>query len=114
MGGGTVKYTLRVARIVISLAVFVVLTVGVMCSAFMLPAVGPWLAKIQLVRSLMYFSLTIFVVWLLVTLMFGRIYCSSVCPLGTLQDISAGPCVWGATPADVLTVTAVPTACCAM
>ncbi len=89
MGGGTVKYTLRVARIVISLAVFVVLTVGVMCSAFMLPAVGPWLAKIQLVRSLMYFSLTIFVVWLLVTLMFGRIYCSSVCPLGTLQDISA-------------------------
>lgn len=35
------------------------------------------------------FSMVTFIVWLLVTLIFGRVYCSSVCPLGTLQDIAA-------------------------
>ena len=35
----------------------------------------------------MAFSLVTCIGWLVVTLIFGRIYCSSVCPLGTLIDI---------------------------
>ncbi len=34
-------------------------------------------------------ALTTLGVWLLITLIFGRIYCSTVCPLGVLQDIFA-------------------------
>ncbi len=31
------------------------------------------------------------VVWLLFTLMFGRIYCATVCPAGTLRHIHTSP-----------------------
>lgn len=80
---------LRVGRIIVSLAAFCILTCGLVCPALMLPGVGPWLEKIQLGPAILGFSLFIFIVWLLVTLAFGRIYCSTVCPLGTLQDICA-------------------------
>lgn len=56
---------------------------------WMLPGVGRWLEKIQIGSAVGAMSLTLFVMWLLVTLVFGRIYCSTVCPMGTLQDISA-------------------------
>lgn len=42
---------------------------------------------IQWLPAAMSFSLAICIIWLVVTLLFGRIYCSSVCPLGTWQDI---------------------------
>lgn len=80
---------LRVGRIIVSLAASCILTCGLVCPALMLPGVGPWLEKIQLGPAILGFSLFIFIVWLLVTLAFGRIYCSTVCPLGTLQDICA-------------------------
>ena len=47
----------------------------------------------QLVPSLLSFSVSAsliasaFLLFILLTALFGRIYCSSVCPLGTLQDI---------------------------
>lgn len=34
-------------------------------------------------------SLGACMVWLIITLLLGRVYCSSACPLGTLQDIAA-------------------------
>ena len=30
-----------------------------------------------------------FIIVLILTLMFGRVYCSSICPLGTIQDIAS-------------------------
>ena len=53
----------------------------------------PYLLYFQFVPSAIkffnQFSLlaTGFIIVLIVTLLFGRVYCSSVCPLGTLQDI---------------------------
>lgn len=35
----------------------------------------------------MSFTLGWFLLWIAITLVFGRIYCSSMCPLGTLMDI---------------------------
>ena len=48
-----------------------------------------WLAKLQFLPALL--SLNLVVVALLVglTLLFGRIYCSVICPLGVLQDLIA-------------------------
>lgn len=84
-----VNRALRLTRIIISAIIFVVLTIGLTAPALALPLLLPLLVKIQLVTALAAFSITTFVGWLMVTLMFGRIYCSSVCPLGTLQDIAA-------------------------
>jgi len=80
---------LRLGRIIVSVAVLGILTCGLSCSALMLPVVGLWLEKVQLGPAILNFALFIFIVWLLITLAFGRIYCSTICPLGTLQDISA-------------------------
>lgn len=80
---------LRLVRIFASAFALAVLAAGLTWPALMLPVVGPWLAKIQLGPAVIHFSLFIFVVWLLITLIFGRVYCSTVCPIGTLQDIAA-------------------------
>ncbi len=80
---------LRYTRIIVSLVIFVVLTAGLSCSCFVIPGVCDWLERIQIGSAVRALSLFSFVVWLMITLVFGRIYCSSVCPMGTLQDISA-------------------------
>lgn len=80
---------LRLIRIFVSAIALAVLAAGLTWPALMLPVVGPWLAKIQLGPAVIHFSLFIFVAWLLITLIFGRVYCSTVCPVGTLQDIAA-------------------------
>ena len=46
-----------------------------------------WTAKIQLLEALLAGSAAIVVALVVLTLIFGRIYCSVVCPLGILQDI---------------------------
>ncbi|MDE6039506.1 MAG: 4Fe-4S binding protein, partial [Paramuribaculum sp.] len=48
-----------------------------------------WFDRIQLGGAIAAMSLTVFAVWILLTLVFGRIYCSTVCPAGTLMDVSA-------------------------
>lgn len=46
-----------------------------------------WLAKIQFVPALLALSVGVVLGLVLLTLLFGRIYCSVVCPLGVCQDI---------------------------
>ena len=48
-----------------------------------------WLAKIQFLPAVMALNVVVVVALLLLTLVFGRIYCSVICPLGVLQDILA-------------------------
>lgn len=43
---------------------------------------------VQIVPSMLATSFGTTLVWLAVTLFFGRLYCSSVCPLGTMQDVA--------------------------
>lgn len=44
------------------------------------------LTRIQFIPAILSFSLGIFIFWLIVTMLFGRTYCSTVCPLGTFMD----------------------------
>lgn len=46
-----------------------------------------WLAKMQVVPALLALNVVAIVVLALLTLVFGRIYCSVLCPLGVFQDI---------------------------
>ena len=47
------------------------------------------LEKIQLVPALLGCAFVPLAAWLAITLLFGRLYCSMVCPLGILQDLLA-------------------------
>lgn len=81
---------LRYIRIVVSVVVFLLLSVGLTLPLLMIPGVGHFLTSMQIGSAIAALSLTVFVVWTLITLVFGRIYCSTVCPMGTLMDLSSG------------------------
>ena len=46
-----------------------------------------WLAKIQFLPAVLSLNFIVVAALVVVTLLFGRIYCSVICPLGILQDI---------------------------
>lgn len=80
---------LRKVRIAVSLAAFVVVTLS-----FLFPAaVGAvWFTRACAwlwLPAAATFTVTVCVGWLVVSLLFGRVYCSSVCPLGTIMDAAA-------------------------
>ncbi len=48
-----------------------------------------WLAKIQLVPAILAVNVVVIIFLALLTLIFGRLYCSVICPLGVFQDVMA-------------------------
>ena len=48
-----------------------------------------WLAKIQFLPAVMALNVIVIVALIALTLVFGRIYCSVICPLGIFQDLMA-------------------------
>lgn len=46
-----------------------------------------WLAKIQFIPALLSLNIVSLVFLTVLTLLFGRVYCSVICPLGIMQDI---------------------------
>lgn len=80
---------LRLSRIVVGVAVLSLITFLFADFGMQIPAVASWLVKVQLLPAAMSFAVTILVAWFIVTLLFGRIYCSTVCPLGVFQDLCA-------------------------
>lgn len=48
-----------------------------------------WMAKIQFLPALLALNAVVIVSLLITTFIFGRIYCSVICPLGVFQDIIA-------------------------
>lgn len=81
--------TLRKIRIALSLLVLVVLTAGLAGAGGVIGAVAGQLGAGQLTVACLGGSLLWVVVWLIITLLCGRIYCSTVCPAGTCMDIAA-------------------------
>lgn len=48
-----------------------------------------WMAKVQLLPAILALHAAIVVGLIILTLVFGRVYCSVICPLGVLQDLIA-------------------------
>jgi polyferredoxin len=46
-----------------------------------------WCAKIQLIPALLNFHLAAAAIFVIITLLIGRFYCSAICPLGIFQDV---------------------------
>lgn len=80
---------LKIARVVVSVAVFLLLVAGLSSAMWFIPGVESLLCGVQLGPAVLGMSLTVIALWVLITLVFGRIYCSTVCPMGTLMDVSA-------------------------
>ena len=48
-----------------------------------------WMAKVQFLPALLALNFVIVAALLILTLIFGRLYCSVICPLGVMQDLIA-------------------------
>ena len=55
--------------------------------ARLVPAWFHALAHAQLIPAIMNGMIGLVLLWIVVTLLFGRLYCSAICPLGILQDV---------------------------
>ena len=78
--------SLKRVRVGVSVVFAALLTWGILDAGFGLTRFGALLLKAQLVPAILAGSMAWLVAWIVITLLVGRVYCSSVCPMGTLQD----------------------------
>lgn len=79
---------LRKIRMVVSVVCLALLTFYFLDFAG-ISGTKSFLPEIQLIPAILSMSLAVVGGWILLTLLFGRVYCSSVCPLGIFQDVVA-------------------------
>lgn len=80
---------LKKIRITVSIIFFSLITLYFLDFAGFLPEKMSVLTDLQFVPALLALNGTVLLILILSTLLFGRIYCSSICPLGVYQDIAA-------------------------
>ncbi len=80
---------LKKIRVVLSILLFTLITLYFLDFRGFLPKGLQWLTEIQFVPALLALNLAVLVALLLLTILFGRVYCSSICPMGIWQDIAA-------------------------
>ena len=78
---------LRKIRISLACVCFVLITLLFLDFTGTLHTWFGWLAKIQFLPALLSLNVVVLLVLVALTLIFGRIYCSVICPLGVFQDI---------------------------
>ena len=78
---------LRKIRIALATLFFVGITLLFMDITGALHAWLGWMAKLQFLPAVLAANFLVIIGLALLTLVFGRIYCSVICPLGVLQDI---------------------------
>lgn len=78
---------LRKIRITLSSLIFLLLAAFMLDFSGQLPQSLKVLAQLQFVPALIGINAGILIFLVLLSLLFGRIYCSAICPLGYLQDI---------------------------
>lgn len=77
---------LRIIRITLAAICFVAVTLLFLDFTGTLHLWFGWLAKIQFLPAVLALNFVVIVILLVLTLLFGRIYCSVICPLGIFQD----------------------------
>ena len=77
---------LRKIRITLAAVCFVAVTLLFLDFTGTLHLWFGWLAKIQFLPAVLALNFVVIAVLLVLTLLFGRIYCSVICPLGVFQD----------------------------
>lgn len=77
---------LRKIRITLAVICFVAVTLLFLDFTGTLHLWFGWLAKIQFLPAVLALNFVVIAILLALTLLFGRIYCSVICPLGVFQD----------------------------
>jgi ferredoxin len=80
---------LRYTRITIEAIAALLMTALLVDYSMGAAHIAGWLARIQFLPACLSVSICAIAFWLAATLIFGRVYCSSVCPMGALQDLLA-------------------------
>ena len=80
---------LRKLRIIAAALFFALITLLFLDFTGTLHAWFGWMAKIQFLPAVMALNVVVVLLLIALTLIFGRIYCSVICPLGVMQDIIA-------------------------
>ena len=78
---------LRKIRIILATIFFVGVTLLFLDFTGTLHAWLGWMAKVQFLPAVLAMNFVVVAVLLLLTLLFGRVYCSVICPLGVMQDV---------------------------
>ena len=81
--------SLKFIRRVIAAVLFVLLTLLFLDFTGTLHHWLDWMAKVQFVPALLATNAIVIIGLVVLTLIFGRIYCSVICPLGVMQDLIA-------------------------
>lgn len=78
---------LRKIRIVLAILFFVLITLLFLDFTGTIHAWFGWMAKIQFLPAVLALNVGVVVGLVVLTLLFGRVYCSVICPLGVMQDL---------------------------
>ncbi len=78
---------LRKVRITIAVLFFVLITLLLLDFSGTIHTWFGWMAEVQFLPALLAVNVGVVALLVLLTLLFGRVYCSVVCPLGVFQDI---------------------------
>ena len=78
---------LRKIRITLAAVFFIGLTLLFLDFTGTLHALLGWMSKVQFWPAVLAINVVVVVVLIALTLVFGRIYCSVICPLGVMQDL---------------------------
>ena len=82
-------YMLKKIRTILAAVFFMLITLLFLDFTGTLHGWLSWLAKIQFLPAVMALNVIVVVSLIVLTLVFGRIYCSVICPLGVFQDLLA-------------------------
>ena len=77
----------RIIRIIAAVLFFTLITLLLLDFTGALHGWLGWMAKIQFLPAVLALNLAVVIALVLLTFLFGRVYCSVICPLGVFQDI---------------------------
>lgn len=78
---------LRKIRLTLAVVFFAIITLLFLDFTGTIHAWFGWMAKIQFLPAVLALNVGIIVLPILLTLVFGRVYCSVICPMGVFQDV---------------------------
>ena len=78
---------MRKLRIILASFFFIAVTLLFLGVSWKINLWLTWVAQIQFLPALMALNFVVLAGLILLTLLFGRIYCSVICPLGVMQDL---------------------------
>lgn len=78
---------LRKIRICLQVVTFTLVTLLLLGIGFRVHLWAGWVAKLQFLPAVLALNFSVIALLIVCALLFGRLYCSVICPLGILQDV---------------------------